>query len=70
MQEPIITFLTSQSTEAEKTIHQEDEVPDEAIMFGKQLKILISKMNSILYFLSDTTGKTSISGIEVEYFFF
>lgn len=66
MQDPITTLFSSQSTDTDNTIHEEeeenddnvmvsfvdvefnpndDDVPDEAIMSGKQFKILNSKMN-------------------------
>ncbi|CAH1425495.1 unnamed protein product [Lactuca virosa] len=87
MQEPITILFSSQSTDAEKTIHEEeindddvmvsfvdlefnpneDDVPDEAIMSGKQFKIFNSKMNSIFQFLNDRTGKSSVSSSEVKF---
>ncbi|CAH1446505.1 unnamed protein product [Lactuca virosa] len=45
----------------------EENIPDELIMSGKQFKILNSKMNSILQFLADTGSKHYVSGVEVDY---
>lgn len=46
---------------------KEDNLEDHAIMSGKQIKILNSKLNSILQFLNDSVGKSTISGKEVQY---
>ncbi|CAH1413019.1 unnamed protein product [Lactuca virosa] len=80
MQEPSATLFSSQSTEAEKSLNEEEvdddnfmvslaelKIYDELIMSGKKLKILNSKMNSILQFLVDAGSKNSVSGVEVEY---
>lgn len=68
MHEPIATIFSSQSTEAEKVVHdkelndddimvsfvdlqfdpEEENIPYELIMPGKQFKILNSKINSLL----------------------
>lgn len=45
---------------------EEDNIPNEMIMSGRQFNILNSKMNLILQFLADTGSKHSISGVEVD----
>lgn len=48
-------------------IPEADDVPDNAIMSGKHFKILNTDLNLILKFLNDSVGKSSVSGVEVEY---
>ncbi|CAH1418284.1 unnamed protein product [Lactuca virosa] len=63
---PTSIAAVSQNFQAEFNT-EENDVLDNAIMSGKQFKILNSKMNSILQFLNDSVGKSFVSGFEVKY---
>lgn len=46
---------------------EEENLDDNAIISGKQHKILNSKLNSILQFLNESVGKSNFGGEEVEF---
>lgn len=58
--------ITARYVESKFNI-EEDDVPDNAIMSGKQFKILKSKLNLILQFVNDSSQKFVVSGVEFEY---
>lgn len=46
---------------------EEANMDDNAIMSGKQYKILNSIRNSIVQFINDNSGKSNLSGKQVEF---
>ncbi|CAH1449341.1 unnamed protein product [Lactuca virosa] len=46
---------------------EENDIPDELIMSGKQLRIINSKINSLLQITVDTRGKNYVTGVEMDY---
>ncbi|CAI9286819.1 unnamed protein product [Lactuca saligna] len=47
--------------------YEEENIPDDLIMSGKQFKILNSKINSLLQIQADTGGKYFVAEFEMEY---
>ena len=47
---------------------EEEEIPDHMLMSVKQSKILNRKLNAIIQSQADSGSKSSMSGVEVEYF--
>lgn len=45
----------------------EDNIPDNMIMSGKQFKILNNKLNYLLQIQDDTGGRNFVSGVEMDF---